>query len=848
MMLKTIGAITVFTYAALLFSAPLLDPVILENEYLKLTVDRQRGATLRSLIDKKNGAEAAREFLSGKYWCGALAEDRLAGEGYPGEITRLSYKGEVRRTGSMQILALECISENEKYPGLAFAKNYYLKDRARYLEVEWRITNTGKTARVITPWVHNIISRDYRNTVLPKRDGVKLIPPSADYFQDPVRNWLGAYNPDSRRLIYFSAGFRKLLKHYYCFWNGYHTLEWTFQPVKLRPEERWTAVYRIGLAEPATVPAAVSEDAVLSYRWADEALVLEVYPTSDLGALGVKVFADGKECFSRNAELFISGKPLELRIPFADLPQKSVPLEVKLFRNGRELEQAGRSLVVCVDPEHKTSVMNTALEAWASSESPYQKVVPQNVTAKLHRADSALSLAEVSPYIKVFEQDRFLKGELNQELRTLRNSRFYRQFVIANHGNAPLTFRLNRRSAVLKHGADRLPVSVRRIGFIGTKQPTGFDLNSPVGRYPDPLLPLDSDIVTVPPKSNLPLFLEVFVPAAQAVGNYEGVILLTNGKERLELPVSCTVLPAALPARSTLRSTAGCWALSPELLKAVGSKDTPAEFQKKCRSLYYRHRLTPRENGVKWTFDADMEKQMAELEENHAVSIAVPDFVIRKPDAFKKAVEVLRRHHLYKQAFYYTIDEAPADLFPKVIEDCRKIHTLFPDFKVLGTIYEEDVSALYGSVNIWCRSSIRKEPWHEIRRRAGDEFMSSNLPGVHLEAPGIAPILTFLRMKECGYSGFLFWNMIGGYGKDNPWENIECAGQNGNAHLLYPHASGPVETLRWKYIAKGVELFDLLSMLEKSEPDKYMEIQMGLKEVGKLPDLERLYSRLMDLL
>ena len=53
MMLKTIGAITVFTYAAFLFSAPLLDPVILENEYLKLTVDRQRGATLRSLIDKK---------------------------------------------------------------------------------------------------------------------------------------------------------------------------------------------------------------------------------------------------------------------------------------------------------------------------------------------------------------------------------------------------------------------------------------------------------------------------------------------------------------------------------------------------------------------------------------------------------------------------------------------------------------------------------------------------------------------------------------------------------------------------------------------------------------------------
>ncbi len=277
---------------ALLAAAPMYDPVVMENEYLKLTVDRQRGATLRSMIDKKNNAETAREFKSGKNWCGALAEDRLAGEVYPGAISRLHYQGNLATQGDRQILSLTCIPpENSKYKGLQFSKTYILGKGCRYLTLEWAITNTGKQAKAVTPWVHNILSGDFRNTVLPKEEGIKLIPRSADYFQDPVRDWLGAYNPDSRRFIYFLADFSKLLKHYFCYWNNYHTLEWTYQPAPLQPGQVWKTSYRIGIAEPSNIPAVVSNDAIVSYRWTDEALKLEILPVADCRFDAVKVFA-----------------------------------------------------------------------------------------------------------------------------------------------------------------------------------------------------------------------------------------------------------------------------------------------------------------------------------------------------------------------------------------------------------------------------------------------------------------------------------------------------------------------------------------------------------------------------
>ena len=113
-----------------------LDPVVLENSRLKLVIDRGRGATLRSLIDKASGAETAREFLTSGGWAGALAEDRLAGDGYPGDITRLKYAGEIESDSKGARLRLTCRPTEEKYQGLEFVKTFTLHDASSFVIVD----------------------------------------------------------------------------------------------------------------------------------------------------------------------------------------------------------------------------------------------------------------------------------------------------------------------------------------------------------------------------------------------------------------------------------------------------------------------------------------------------------------------------------------------------------------------------------------------------------------------------------------------------------------------------------------------------------------------------------------
>ncbi len=202
---------------------------------------------------------------------------------------------------------------------------------------------------------------------------------------------------------------------------------------------------------------------------------------------------------------------------------------------------------------------NTPLERWTPPESPYRKIVPLTHSARLISENSAFALNELSPYVKIFAQDSFKSAPLTQEIRALRNSRFYRQFVITNRTDKALTFTLDPDTAVLKNGEATLPVSFRSVGFIETREPSNFKLQYPIGKYPAPLLPLKNRTVTVLPESNQSLFIEVFVPENQPAGKYTGNICMGD----IKLPVVCDVLAAALPQRSTLRSTVGCWSLSP---------------------------------------------------------------------------------------------------------------------------------------------------------------------------------------------------------------------------------------------------------------------------------------------
>ena len=108
----------------------------------------------------------------------------------------------------------------------------------------------------------------------------------------------------------------------------------------------------------------------------------------------------------------------------------------------------------------------------------------------------------------------------------------------------------------------------------------------------------------------------------------------------------------------------------------------------------------------------------------------------------------------------------------------------------------------------------KADPWRAERIEKGDEFVTANLGGNIIEASIPALVRQFALMKANGVSGFLYWNFICGYGDSNPWERLAVSGSNGGAHTLYPYTTGPIETIRWRAIGWGIELFDLVTLLD----------------------------------
>ena len=98
-----------------------------------------------------------------------------------------------------------------------------------------------------------------------------------------------------------------------------------------------------------------------------------------------------------------------------------------------------------------------------------------------------------------------------------------------------------------------------------------------------------------------------------------------------------------------------------------------------------------------------------------------------------------------------------------------------------------------------------------------------------------------LKIKKLDWSGYLYWNMISGHRNDNPWREISSSGRNGLGHLIYPHKSGPVITLRFEAIARGNEFFDLLTMLQKADNKAYKALQNRFV-LNSSNDIESLYA------
>jgi hypothetical protein len=793
-----------------------VDPVVLENDYLKITVDRAVGGTARSVIDKADGLELTHEYLTDKGWNGAFGRDRCVEEkGYPAVLQFLKFEGEKTVSpDGVQTLSLSNVTDNARIGKWVFAKTYTLEPNAKRMKITWSVTNPEDGDRWFTPWRPSIVNEVFHDTAYVAKEGVVIAKPGHDFFHYPERNWLTASFPDSGRTLTFTCEWNDLLSQYWCWWSGCHSVEWVCMPRPLKPGATYAVTYWIGSANVSSgVPASVTPDGAASWRFADGVLDVAFSP-SRFGTLRIQPRVGGKNFGEPSVVEAVADGVVHLPIPTNGLPKARL-MELLIADSPRYFADLGNTLSFSYDIGK--DVLTTPQSPWKRPEPSFGRVGSTDVPAR----KVLDGIYETSPLRKVFKDDRMDDGKFVRDCRLVRGGRFTWSFTVVNtNRREKLSFKIPEGYLTDGRGGV-LPFKVGALEWMTIDLPTMFRHDLAVGDYPDPIVPLRNDRFTVPPGENKTFFVMCDVPHDQSPGDYSGFVRLKGaGVERL-IPLEATVLGLALPVRSSLRSTAGKWSPKPSVLKAVGYTGTVGEFNEAAKELYARNRVTPREAGIDWWApEAKLAAQLREAADSGMTMLWIPSAICKNPegDHMKKAVKVLRDLGLMDVAYDYLIDEPTKEMYPGMIEKVRKLRELYPDLRILATVYAKDVDQLFGFIDIWSRG-VKADPWRKERIAKGDEFVTANLAGNIIEDPIPVLVRQFALMKANGVSGFLYWNFICGYGDSNPWERLAVSGSNGGAHTIYPYTTGPIETIRWRAIGWGIELFDLVTILDERAKD-----------------------------
>ena len=790
------------------------DRVVLENAYLKMTVDRKSGGTARSVIDKADGRELAWEYLTDKGWNGAFGRDRCIEEKrYPDALQYLHYTGEKTVSNGVQTLTLTASTKD--WPGIrignwTFTKRYTLEPDAKRFRLDFTVTNPEKEERWFSPWATSIVNNELPDTVYAAKGGVTVADRAHDFFNYPERNWLVACDRTSGKSITFTCEWNQLLSQYWCWWNACHCNEWVYMPRTVKPGESYTVSWWCGVTTIPALAASVTPDGAVTWAAENGKLAVTFAPTR-FGKLSVQPYLNGKKL---GAPLAVDAKPdtpVRLALPSDKLPAAG-SIELEIAGSPKYFEKLGNRLGFEYDLKKGPETVKP--RPWKRAPTAFGKVGSTDVPAR----KVLDGIYETSPLRKVFKDDRMDDGKLARDCRLIRGGRFNWQFTIVNtNKRANAVYRITPGYLTDGKGAC-IPLRATEVKWITIDLPTMFDHTLKVGDYPDPLVPLRNDRLTVAKGENQSFFVECDVPYDAPTGKYTGRVTVRSGGVDRTIDLACEVTDVTLPKQSYCKSTAGVRIPRQKMMDELHYGGTGADFALATYEAFLRNRVTPRECGIRWGAD---EKTLAADIQDYidagATTFYIPTGYFRNPesDLVKKIIKVLREKKQMDRAHYYIMDEPSQEKFPALIAEAKKLHALYPDLRILCTCYDENVEDLFGSIDIWCRG-IWARPWQKARREAGDEFMSSNLGCMNLEDPLAGAVSQFCYMKTQKCAGFLYWSLICGYGNDNPWERIAVSGSNGcHGHILFPYETGPIETIRWKALGYGIELFDLITMLDK---------------------------------
>jgi hypothetical protein len=219
---------------------------VLENDWIRLTVNPAQGGRVSSFIVKRTGREMVTSKDSG------LLMDHFYEQNWPGEFLYVPYDMAVVEAGpqqaSVRVTHLSTGkwggSVNPGVAGIEVIKTLTLPADRPVVECEVELKNTDTSTKAFTYWQQNCYRADGDSGAVsrqimtrPSAGGLHVVAPANDWTKDVVAGWTAGVDPQDRVGLVFLMDYNVLSALYNC---GLSSSEYFYDKMLLPGGMSWT--------------------------------------------------------------------------------------------------------------------------------------------------------------------------------------------------------------------------------------------------------------------------------------------------------------------------------------------------------------------------------------------------------------------------------------------------------------------------------------------------------------------------------------------------------------------------------------------------------------------------------
>lgn len=719
------------------------------------------------------------------------------------------------------------------------------------VRVTWTIANNGKERQWVAPWIRSSVmpggtAGPEDRADVPTQEGI--INAKDVLFHPASRNWVAVTDVTVKES--FCAIFHAAHMHSFLIARDDEYpavgVQASYVPRYMKPGDTWETKYRVMAVRGLAHVDFACEELAVQADYSEGKLVLLMAPSKVFPGMTIhpKIVATNGRVWELQAKKFdlLPGKLVRATFDWQPEGEDTYNLVAKIKQDGKDFLLGA-----------ETGSPNGAIDTQVTVGKPgVRRMVPwteapralelhgRKLERSLLSADGLTAWAE-SPMFKVYREDEVVAQGSNSNhirLSLARNEYEAKQIVLRpKEGHSLFDVRLEP-GEFRNDAGDTLPadsVTWREVGYVRVRVPSHYE--GPTGMFPDPLLPRDK--TEAAGGQCTPLWVSVHVPTDAKPGVYRGPLrLVANNLDPIEWTLEITVFDFALPAMPALRTDFGFDIEgATQMAKARGGAGGAALLNA-YQSNALEHRVTLRElNALPGSpaalasFGATAKASLA----RGTTTFSAPLEWLDMQPMLKQAEQAVRNSSVGDRAFVQFADTPPPGAWAKVLEEIKRWKATAPSIRPMLTT--AGISPFIpDDLDLWCVQSpvfdtaANKHILEQIAKGREVWWYVDHVPprpygNLFLDFTGVEHRILFWQAWALGIKGFHYWGVNYVQPGQDPYDDVSDATPvNGDGLLVYPGASGPVDSQRWEIVRDGIEDYDYFAI--------FMERRAALNKQG----------------